>query len=170
MKLLDSNILIYAALPENEFLVAWVEDADAGFSELSFVEVLGYPGLTPEAEAFFEQVFKAPHAVSPDELQKTPKPATIVEVADRLTLKDETGEIRLYNIPSPHAQGMLVSHITSADLMWITDQYSAGRDTRKSPGAVHLYETLKQLGVRPARFAGGHGSSGTYEEFEAIHK
>ena len=57
MKLLDSNILIYAALPENEFLVAWVEDADAGFSELSFAEVLGYPGLTPEAEAFFEQVF-----------------------------------------------------------------------------------------------------------------
>lgn len=65
---------------------------------------------------------------------------------------------------------MLASHITGADLMWITDQYSAGRDRTKSPGGVHLYETLKQLGVKPARFAGGHGSSGTYAEFEAIEK
>jgi len=121
-------------------------------------------------KAFFEQVFKAPHAVSPDELQKNLKPATVIEVADRMTLKDETGEILLYNIPSPHAQGMLVSHITSADLMWVTDQYSAGRDRTKSPGAAHLYETLKQLGIKPARFAGGHGSSGTYAEFEAIEK
>ena len=121
-------------------------------------------------KAFFERVFKAPHAVSPDELQKTPTSATIIEVADRMTLTDESGEIRLYNIPSPHAQGMLVSHITSADLMWVTDQYSAGRDRTKSPGAVHLYETLKRLRVKPARFAGGHGSSGTYAEFEAIEK
>jgi glyoxylase-like metal-dependent hydrolase (beta-lactamase superfamily II) len=121
-------------------------------------------------KAFFEQVFRSPHRISPDELQKNPKPATIIEVADRLTLADETGEIRFYNIPSPHAQGMLISHITSADLMWVTDQYSAGRDKTKSPAAVQLYETLKQLGIRPARFAGGHGSSGTYAEFEAIEK
>jgi hypothetical protein len=52
----------------------------------------------------------------------------------------------------------------------VTDQYSAGRDKTKSPAAVQLYETLKQLGIRPARFAGGHGSSATYAEFEAIEK
>jgi len=119
-------------------------------------------------KAFFEQVFRAPHTVFPDELQKNPKPAMVIEVTDRMTLKDDSGEIRFYNIPSPHAQGMLVSHIASADLMWVTDQYSAGRDRTRSPGAVHLYETLKRLGVRPARFAGGHGSSGTWSEFESI--
>ena len=38
-------------------------------------------------KAFFEQVFRVPHMVSPDELQKTPKPATVIEVADLMTLK-----------------------------------------------------------------------------------
>lgn len=51
-------------------------------------------------KAFFEHIFAAPHVVSPDELQKNPKPATVIEVADRMTLTDETGEIRLYNILS----------------------------------------------------------------------
>ena len=60
-------------------------------------------------KAFFEQVFKAPHAVIPDELQKNPKSATVIEVADQMTLNDDSGEIRLYNIANPHVEGMLMA-------------------------------------------------------------
>jgi hypothetical protein len=121
-------------------------------------------------KAFFEQVFRAPHAVIPDELQKYPKPATVIEVADQMTLRDESGEIRLYNVANPHVEGILIGHIVNDDLVWVTDMYSPARDQRKTPGAVNLYEMLKQLAIKPARLAGGHGGTASYAEFEAIEK
>jgi glyoxylase-like metal-dependent hydrolase (beta-lactamase superfamily II) len=121
-------------------------------------------------KAFFEQVFAAPHAVIVDELQKHRKSATVIEVADQMTLRDGGGEIRLYNIANPHVDGMLVGYMSKDDILWVTDMYSPARDARKSPGAVNLYETLKQLGIKPSRLAGGHGGSASYAEFEAIEK
>jgi glyoxylase-like metal-dependent hydrolase (beta-lactamase superfamily II) len=121
-------------------------------------------------KAFFEQVFRAPHAVIPDELQKVLKPATVIEVTDQMTLKDDSREIRLYSLANPHVEGMLIGHIVNDDLVWVTDMYSPARDQRKTPGAVNLYETLKQLRIKPARLAGGHGGAASYAEFEAIEK
>jgi glyoxylase-like metal-dependent hydrolase (beta-lactamase superfamily II) len=121
-------------------------------------------------KAFFEQVFAAPHAVIVDELQKHRKSATVIEVADQMTLRDDGGEIRLYNIANPHVDGMLVGYMSKDDILWVTDMYSPARDARKSPGAVNLYEALKQLGIKPSRLAGGHGGSASYAEFEAIEK
>jgi glyoxylase-like metal-dependent hydrolase (beta-lactamase superfamily II) len=121
-------------------------------------------------KAFFEQVFKAPHTVIADELQKNPKPATVIEVADQMTLRDERSEIRLYNVANPHVEGMLIGHIVNDDLLWVTDMYSPARDQRKTPGAVNLYETVKRLAIKPARLAGGHGGTASYAEFEAIEK
>ena len=121
-------------------------------------------------KAFFEQVFKAPHAVIPDELQRNPRPATVIEVTDQLTLKDGGGEIRLHNIANPHVDGMLIGHIVNGDVLWITDMYSPARDQRRTPGAVHLFGTLKQLRIMPALFAGGHGGTASYADFEAIEK
>jgi len=121
-------------------------------------------------KAFFERVFQAPHAVIPDELQKNPRPATIVEVADQMTLQDDGGEIRLFNIANPHVEGMLIAYIVDANLVWVTDMYSPARDQRKSPGSVNLFEKLRQLGIRPTLLAGGHGGTASYAEFEAIEK
>jgi hypothetical protein len=121
-------------------------------------------------KAFFEQVFKAPHTVIPDELQKNPKPATVVEVTDHMTLHDDGGEIRLYNVVNPHVEGMLIGYIVNDGLVWVTDMYSPVRDKKKTPGAVNLHETLKQLGIKPSRLSGGHGGTASYVEFEAIER
>jgi glyoxylase-like metal-dependent hydrolase (beta-lactamase superfamily II) len=121
-------------------------------------------------KAFFEKVFTAPHAVIPDELQKHTKPASVIEVADQMNLRDDTEEIHLYNIANPHAEGMLIGYMAKADLLWVTDMYSPARDTRKAPGGINLYETLKYLGVSPPRLAGGHGGSASYAEFETIER
>jgi glyoxylase-like metal-dependent hydrolase (beta-lactamase superfamily II) len=121
-------------------------------------------------KAFFEKVFKAAHTVNPDELQKNPKPATIVEVADRMSLKDDGGEIRLYRIPNPHVEAMLIGYVVNDDLVWVTDVYSPVRDKVKSPAGVAFYKTLKMLGLRPVRFAGGHGGAGSYADFDTIER
>jgi glyoxylase-like metal-dependent hydrolase (beta-lactamase superfamily II) len=121
-------------------------------------------------KAFFEQVFKAPHVAIPDELQRNPRPATVIEVADQMTLKDDSGEIRLFNIANPHVEGMLVGYVVDANLVWVTDMYSPARDQRKTPGAFNLYEALRQLGIKPMLLAGGHGGTASYADFEAIVK
>ena len=55
--LLDSNIIIYSALPENEFLLELIAAKPPAVSGISFVEVLGYHRLGEADRKFFEDFF-----------------------------------------------------------------------------------------------------------------
>lgn len=57
MRLVDSNILIFAAKPEYPELKEMLEQNDIAVSELTRLEVLGFPNLTQEAEDFFQAIF-----------------------------------------------------------------------------------------------------------------
>jgi toxin FitB len=57
MRLVDSNILIYAAKPEYPFLKELLEQEDIAVSELTKLEVLGFRNLTEEGEEYFNAVF-----------------------------------------------------------------------------------------------------------------
>lgn len=72
MHLLDSNILIYAGQPANAFLDAWINSAAAHVSAISIPEVLGYPGISSEDEALFEEWFAelTVHAVTEPVLRR----------------------------------------------------------------------------------------------------
>ncbi len=48
MRLLDSNIIIYATLSENEWLREWLESEPLVISQVSRIEVLGYHLLKDE--------------------------------------------------------------------------------------------------------------------------
>jgi len=58
MMLLDSNIIIYAAQAENEFLREFIAENSPFVSALSYLEVLGYHQLNNEDKAYFEEFFK----------------------------------------------------------------------------------------------------------------
>lgn len=55
--LLDSNIIIYSALPENEFLLDLIVARPPAVSGASYVEVLGYHRLGEADRKFFEDFF-----------------------------------------------------------------------------------------------------------------
>jgi hypothetical protein len=57
--LLDSNIIIYAAQAENEFLREFIAENSPYVSALSYLEVLGYHQLNDEDKAYFEEFFNA---------------------------------------------------------------------------------------------------------------
>lgn len=57
MKLLDSNILIYACRPEHDFLLPLLADEDSCVSAISIPEVLGFPGLDPVDRRTFVEWF-----------------------------------------------------------------------------------------------------------------
>ena len=57
--LLDSNIVIYALLPEHGSLRSMIAEHSPSVSAVSYVEVLGYHGLTAGERATFERFFAA---------------------------------------------------------------------------------------------------------------
>lgn len=57
--LIDSNIIIYAALPENQWLRDFISDHCPAVPAVAYVEVLGYHGLTEQDREYFEEFFAA---------------------------------------------------------------------------------------------------------------
>jgi predicted nucleic acid-binding protein len=55
--LLDSNIIIYSAQPENEFLRRLIAERAPAVSAVSYVEVLGYHRLTVTERRYLEVFF-----------------------------------------------------------------------------------------------------------------
>ncbi|HYM02895.1 MAG TPA: MBL fold metallo-hydrolase, partial [Stellaceae bacterium] len=119
-------------------------------------------------KAHFAKDFAGKRTVNPDALAKHPRAAKITEVADKLVLKNGDDELRLFNIENPHVKGMLIGYDAKADLVWVTDLWSPGRDKNKGPGNIALHDALAKLGLHPARFAGGHGGNGTSAELEEV--
>ena len=57
MKLLDSNILIYAPQPAYEHLLSLLVDPNCFVSEITRLEVLGFHRLTASERTYYERVF-----------------------------------------------------------------------------------------------------------------
>jgi len=110
-------------------------------------------------KAYFENVIKAAHTLEPDAQQKAMKPANVQEVKDTLSLKDDTVEINLYNIPNPHVEGMLLGHVVKENVLWVTDLVSPRGQVTRNPGTVAVGDALRKNNITGATIAGGHGTT-----------
>jgi glyoxylase-like metal-dependent hydrolase (beta-lactamase superfamily II) len=108
-------------------------------------------------KAYFEQVAKAPHTLEPDAQQKAMKPATVQGVADTSSLKDDNGDINLYNIANPHVDGFLLVHLPKDNVLWVTDLVSPRGPIGRNPGTVAVGDALRKHNITGALIAGGHG-------------
>jgi hypothetical protein len=120
------------------------------------------------AQAYFARHLAADRTVVADAQQKQAKPLQITAVSDKLTLKDDSVEIRLHKIANPHVDGMVIGHVVGPNIVWVTDIWSPGRDSPRTPGVVALHEAVKKLGITGATFAGGHGSSAPQDKLDGI--
>jgi glyoxylase-like metal-dependent hydrolase (beta-lactamase superfamily II) len=110
-------------------------------------------------KAYFEEVVKRAHTFEPDAQQKAMKPANVQEVKDTMSLKDDTVEINLYNIPNPHVEGMLIVHVVKDNVVWVTDLVSPRGPVGRNPGTVAVGEALRKHNITGATIAGGHGTT-----------
>jgi hypothetical protein len=120
------------------------------------------------SRAYFEKVFAAPHTVNPDELQKNPKPASVMEFTDQMSIKDGGDEIRLYRIANSHAEPMVIGHIVRGNVVWVTDLYSPTRDKAKNAWMIEFDQALKKHNIKPTVIAGGHGGTAPASDLEAL--
>jgi glyoxylase-like metal-dependent hydrolase (beta-lactamase superfamily II) len=119
----------------------------------------------------FRKVLAAPFTrnpnLAPQDLSATP----IVEVDGRQVLTDGTREVTLQVLDNPHANGMMVGYIADANLGWVTDLWSPGRDPlpeKLNANQAALVAGLKKAGLAPAKFAAAHGSTGEFAALAAL--
>src|ERR1700704_4777171 len=120
-----------------------------------------------QARPFFEKMFQAEHKLSPDALAQQPKPAKIMDVKDTMSLKDETVEINLYNIPNPHSDGMIIGHVVGPNLVWVTDLISPRGPIGRSPATVAVGDALRKVSIAGATIVGGHGTTAQQADIAA---
>jgi glyoxylase-like metal-dependent hydrolase (beta-lactamase superfamily II) len=118
-------------------------------------------------KAYFEKDVASPRTLVPDDLQKKPRPATITEVPEQLVLKDDTDEIRIYNIPNPHVQGMFVGYVVKANVFYVTDLISPRGPIDRSPATVAVGEVIRKYGITGSTIAGGHGTTAKQSDITA---
>jgi hypothetical protein len=104
-------------------------------------------------------MIQAEHKLAPDTLAQQPKPAKIVDVKDTMSLKDDTVEINLINIPNPHADGMIIGHVVGPNVVWVTDLISPRGPISRSPATVAVGDALRKANISGATIAGGHGTT-----------
>jgi hypothetical protein len=108
-----------------------------------------------------------PRTVANDAQQKARKPLRITEVKDHLTLKDDVGEIRIYNIKNPHAEGYLLGHVVKENVVFVTDLISPRGPIQRTDGTLAVGEALKKYGITNALIAGGHGTTAKQADIAA---
>ena len=133
-----------------------------------------------EAQEYFEKVVRAPHTLVPDELQKNPRTPVIYGVFENMTIKDDTAEIRLYNLSAaanaeaprnvnPHVDGMLMGHVMDSKLIYVTDLISPRGAIARSPETIAVGKSLREFDVHDTDliFAGGHGTTAKQADIAA---
>ena len=110
-------------------------------------------------KAYFERDVKSPRTIAPDALQKNPRTAQITEVKDEMTIKDDSTEVRLYYITNPHVQGMLIAHVVTGNIVYVTDLISPRGPIERSPATVSVGDLLRKYNINGALIAGGHGTT-----------
>lgn len=109
--------------------------------------------------AHFNRTLRRPRTVIADSQQTARKRLWITEVKEKLTLKDEVGEIRLYNIKNPHSEGHLIGHVVKDNIVFVTDLISPRGPVARNEGSLAVGEAFKKYGVSGSLIAGGHGAT-----------
>jgi glyoxylase-like metal-dependent hydrolase (beta-lactamase superfamily II) len=120
-------------------------------------------------KAYFEKDIAAPRTLIPDDLQKKPASTSIVEVKDndQMSIKDDTDEIKLYNISNPHVQGMIIGHVVKGNVVYVTDLISPRGAIERSEATVSVGAVLRKQGITGSVVAGGHGTTAKQADIAA---
>jgi glyoxylase-like metal-dependent hydrolase (beta-lactamase superfamily II) len=119
---------------------------------------------------YFRKVLTRPEALNPDAPKKalTPK---VVEVDGKWSINEGGREVDTYMVENPHAADMMIVYVPDARLGIVTDLYIPGAPVPSNENVAALVKGVNQWGIKPERFAGGHGSVDPYADVvQAIQK
>lgn len=107
---------------------------------------------------FARTIAAARKTVAPDRLSRGAPAPAIVTVGDSLVLGSGDGRVVLYPMQSIHVEGLLGAWVPSAGIVFTSDVVSPGANVAPPrAGSAELVAFARGLGLRPTRYAGGHG-------------
>jgi len=119
--------------------------------------------------AFFRKTLSAPMGTNAFTLAGpvTPK---VIEVADKWSVNDGGRVIEAYLLDNPHADGYLIPYVPDAKTGFVTDLWNPGpmAPAMANPNLVAIVRGMEKAGVQPEKFAGGHGSVGSYPDMARV--
>ena len=112
---------------------------------------------------YFRRVLARPETLNPDAPKKafTPK---VAEVDGKWSVNDGGREVNAYLVENPHAADMMIVYVPDAKLGIVTDLYVPGAPVPPTAMVAALVKGVDKWGIKPERFAGGHGSVGPYAD------
>jgi glyoxylase-like metal-dependent hydrolase (beta-lactamase superfamily II) len=112
---------------------------------------------------YFRKALARPETLNPDAPKKafTPK---VAEVDGKWSVKDGGREVDAYLVENPHAADMMIVYVPDAKLGIVTDLYVPGAPVAPTAMVAALVKGVDKWGIKPERFAGGHGSVGPYAD------
>jgi glyoxylase-like metal-dependent hydrolase (beta-lactamase superfamily II) len=112
---------------------------------------------------YFRKALSRPETLNPDAPKKAFTPQ-VIEVDGKWSVNDGGREVDAYIVENPHAAGMLIVFVPDAKLGIVTDLYVPGAPVAPTAMVAALVKGVDKWGIKPERFAGGHGSVGPYAE------
>jgi glyoxylase-like metal-dependent hydrolase (beta-lactamase superfamily II) len=123
------------------------------------------------AGAHFQRVLAAPATRNPDMRPRDFSRTPILEVPESHVMSDARGrQVIVYRIDNPHAKSYLIGYVPDAKLGFVTDLWSPGPPlpAKITPPLAAVAAAVKKAGIEPARFAGGHGSTGDFAPLQKL--
>ena len=100
-------------------------------------------------KSYYQQIFKAPHSLKPDELSQNPKKATYITVKDKFVLSDGGREIDIYHMQNNnHNEGMLMVYIPKEKILVEADMFQI---PVANPPAPRTLTNIKNLAANIER-------------------
>ncbi len=90
--------------------------------------------------------------------------AKVIEVDGKWSVNDGGREVDAYAVDNPHAADYLIAYVPDARLGVVTDLYVPGAPVPSNAMVAALVKGVDKWGIKPERFAGGHGSAGPYAD------
>jgi glyoxylase-like metal-dependent hydrolase (beta-lactamase superfamily II) len=115
---------------------------------------------------YFRKVLARSESLNPDAPKQTFTPK-VIEADGKWSVKDSGREVDAYQIANPHAEDMMIVYIPDAKLGIVTDLYTPGAPVTYNTEVAALAKGVDKWGIKPERFAGGHGSAGPYADVVA---
>jgi len=95
----------------------------------------------------------------------------VIENTGTWTIKEGTRELDFYMIDNPHSDDMQMGWLPDLKLGLVTDIWNPGPPvTASNPNLASVIHAVDKLGLKPVKFAGGHGSVGDYAQAEKVVK
>lgn len=121
----------------------------------------------------FRKWLAAPQTTNPNAATIPAMPDVIEVAAGMKWSVNEGGRVvEAYAIGGPHSEDTLIAYVPQLRLGFVTDIWNPGAPVANAnPAQVAFVDAVAKAGLRPLRFAGGHGGVGNYSDIaQAVQK